>query len=349
MRPLVLLSVLLGACAPSDLPAEKSDVDADPPVEDSGAVDGGGDAGGDSTDATDGTDGTDATDGADGADATDGADGSDGGDTAEPPPDPIDLRDDGGGAWDVLEAAVTLSDGAELGYLMYQPETATFEGLVVLAHGFSRASDQMAGLAGRLASYGFVVITPDLLHSNAFDVDPEANADELNQLVADLGGPPTLWAGHSNGAIVALLGAADADDPRGLLGLDPVESFGGDSSGVAGGLSGVWTGALLGESGFCNAYNSGAAAYAAADDALLWRVTEADHCDFEDPSDSLCTFSCGGSNDRFTDSEINDSIGGLAVAWALGAGLGDASVDEWWTEPGYWNAELRAAGAISAT
>jgi len=105
--------------------------------------------------------------------------------------------------------------------------------LAVIAHGFQLPPGQYAGYAGRLASFGYVAVTPDyptpLLapdhRGNALDlvgvVDWAVSAPQLAGLV-DVRRVAML--GHSLGGKAALLAALLDDRVAVVVGLDPVDS-----------------------------------------------------------------------------------------------------------------------------
>jgi hypothetical protein len=104
---------------------------------------------------------------------------------------------------------------------------------------------------------------------------------------------------------------------------------------------------VVGEPGDCNADGNGIPVTQAAPDHGLVRVTEADHCDFEDPTEPGCTMFCEGPNDRFTDEEIRATIRAMSTAYLLWTSGVDARGSQYWT-PGQaaWD-DLLAAGRIS--
>ncbi len=336
-----LLLASTAGCRPSKTPEE----DRGRVISDDGGGSDGGD-GGSGTDSgtTDGGDGM-VDGGGDGTDGTDGTDG--GGDTGAPDPD-VDYR--GSGPWgDVIatEGSYDTDTDCALDYTVYEPNGTIPAGVVFLAHGFVRSQAQMEGWATQLSSWGLIVVTPNLCHSSAFDVNPEENAADMIELAGHLGYTGVVWVGHSAGGLAALLAGAADPSASAVLGLDPVEAFGADSSSVGASLT-VPAAFFLGESSACNASNSGRVPYEAAPDHVGWRVTEADHCDFESPTDGLCTFACTGTNEDFSDSDIQETLGGLMTSWAmLSLGL-DPGAASWWQSGGTWNDSLQASGAISA-
>ena len=79
-----------------------------------------------------------------------------------------------------------------------------------------------------------------------------------------------------------------------------------------------------------------------------WRVAEAGHCDFENPTDRVCDLACGQSNPTFDDTELQETIRRMLTAGVLGV-LGDNVVfDAWWVRGGEFNDEMTAIGALQA-
>ena len=77
------------------------------------------------------------------------------------------------------------------------------------------------------------------------------------------------------------------------------------------------------------------------------RTVDADHCDFEGPTDGLCTAFCANGSAGFSDEEIQDAIRGLFTSAAMGsAGLDSYTTDQWWTTGGLFFEELNNAGSI---
>jgi pimeloyl-ACP methyl ester carboxylesterase len=166
---------------------------------------------------------------------------------------------------------------------------------VILAHGFTRSRDSMAGHAAAFARSGVWAVAPDL----PFLMDSRDNARALRDLIVALrrgaAGRPLdrfVLVGFSAGGLAALL-AADAAGVVGYVGLDPFDRPGGVGLEAASRLKiPVWL--LRGPSARCNAYAIAEPWVEALPNLVLDRVhTEASHCDFEDPTDRLCEFVCG--------------------------------------------------------
>lgn len=169
---------------------------------------------------------------------------------------------------------------------------------VILAHGFTRSRATFAGHATMLANAGYWAIVPDL----PFLLDSRDNAVALRDLVRQLqqgaAGAPInrfVLVGFSAGGLSALL-AADAPGVAGYVGLDPFDRPNDIGLEAARKLA-VPAFLLRGPSAACNAYSI-AEPWVKALPHLVQdhQFAAASHCDFESPTDGLCTFVCGDTN-----------------------------------------------------
>jgi pimeloyl-ACP methyl ester carboxylesterase len=207
----------------------------------------------------------------------------------------------------------------------FVPEDRSGTMLVVLAHGFARNKEQMAGWAEHIASWGLPVVTPDLC--GVLAVDHEQNALDLAAVAAHYGQGRVAYAGHSAGGLAALLAAANEMDTVAVLGLDLTDAFDLGLAAAPGVVAPV--GALTGEPEFCNAWGNGLLAVDAAPSATSLHLVGADHCDFENPSDVLCDLAC--ANGTVADDVVIDLVAGLGTAWLLGASGETPEALAWWT------------------
>jgi Alpha/beta hydrolase family len=169
---------------------------------------------------------------------------------------------------------------------------------VILAHGFTRTRATFAGHAAMLARAGYWAIVPDL----PFLLDSRDNAVALRELIRQLqqgaAGVPLdrfVLVGFSAGGLSALL-AADAPGVVGYVGLDPFDRPNGVGLAAARKLA-VPAFLLRGPSAACNAYSI-AEPWVKALPHLVkdQQFATASHCDFESPTDGLCTFVCGDTD-----------------------------------------------------
>lgn len=256
---------------------------------------------------------------------------------------PVDYRRTGPHGVHAGSASLIGATGCALEVGTWGPTDAPEAPVVVLAHGFSRTPAQVAGWAEHLAGWGLRVLTPALCHASLFDTDHVGNGADLAAVAAWAGGG-VVYAGHSAGGLAGLLAAAGDPSARGVIGLDLTDAEGlGEAA--AGELAATFY-ALAGEPSDCNSQGNGAAAYRAAALARGLRVSEADHCDFEDATDWLCTTFCSGTNRRFDDAAVQDTIRGLLTSAAVeAAGLAPAA-DAWWQSGGAFHDALVAEGAV---
>jgi len=168
---------------------------------------------------------------------------------------------------------------------------------VILAHGFTRDRRTFAGHAATLARAGYWAIVPDL----PFLLDSRDNAvalrDLVRQLQQDAAGQRLdrfVLVGFSAGGLSALL-AADAPGIVAYVGLDPFDRPGGVGLAAAHRLS-IPAFLLRGPSAACNAYSIAEPWVKALPHLVEDRqLATASHCDFESPTDGLCTFVCGAT------------------------------------------------------
>lgn len=184
------------------------------------------------------------------------------------------------------------------------PAAGTLRGAAVLSHGFTRSRRTLAGHAQALADAGVLALTPDL----PCTFDFRCNARALTALVGLLraGGPfgvpvdRVMLVGFSAGGLSSLL-AADTPGVVGFVGLDAFDrTLSGETErlGLAAARQ-LRTEAVLlrAPPSRCNA-DAAAAPWATAL-PVLWRdalITGASHCDFESPTDWMCSLACGDAD-----------------------------------------------------
>jgi len=276
----------------------------------------------------------------------DTADFSDTGDDAGScPAAAVDYRLAGPYTVSTSEVSHTVGGGSVMTATVYEPEAGSTAARVILAHGFARGPTQMVGWANHIASWGLQTVVPALLHASAWDADHSANGRDLIALNAAMGGGAVLYAGHSAGGLAAVLAGAEDRDAIAVVGLDLTDSEG-IGLGAAPAMDLPIYG-IVGEPSSCNSSGNGIEVYRAAPLSLALQVTEADHCDFEDETDWLCTSFCAGENVRFSDASIQSTIAGLATSALLdAAGLID-DLSPWWHEGGVFYDALTSEEAIS--
>ncbi len=190
----------------------------------------------------------------------------------------------------VETGVVDSATGCALHYRLYRPTTARTEDLVVLGHGFLRSQERMADLAQALAEEGIPTVTLDFCNARFWDGRHFRNGLDMIRVADALDAKRVVYAGFSAGGLAALV--AGRSDPRtlGVVALDLVDA-GRLGEGMAAGLDRPLIG-LVGDPSPCNAENNGLAVFSATDRAAVERVTGAEHCDFESPTDWLCRLVC---------------------------------------------------------
>ena len=106
-------------------------------------------------------------------------------------------------------------------------------------------------------------------------------------------------------------------------------------------------GALMGISSSCNADQNGTTMVGAATHAIRFAVTDADHCDFESPTDFLCTGFCSNSSSTRSDAEIQDVIKTLSTAWLRWHTALEPAASRWWDASDDVLTDYLTTGALS--
>ena len=250
----------------------------------------------------------------------------------------------------ILFGDTSISENVSIQYTLFKPLNAPEAPHIILAHGFLDDQSSMTGFANHYASWGIKVVTMDLLHSSLISNDPFQDAEDLIGLSNQIGGEgAVIYVGYSAGGMRSIIAAAEDSSVLAVLGLDLVDASYSDDFLALENVSNisvpVW--GLLGEPSSCNSYGNGLDVYNNAENGNAVRITEADHCDFESPADVFCTILCSGSNDYFSEDEINSIILNLSTSFLLWqAGL-DSSGGSLWTPGNEYYDDLIYSGAIS--
>ena len=235
--------------------------------------------------------------------------------------------------------AITTSDSSQMDYSLYYPVNHESEAVVLLVHGFSRDRGVMAGFAEHFASWGFKTITMNLLHSSLVDNNPTLDALDINILVDQIGqGLPVVYLGHSSGGMRSVLAASQNSNAIAVLGLDLVDALypGMDNqyyalSAVSNMMIPVW--GMFGESSACNANSNGINVFQDAVQGNAVIITEADHCDFELPTNFFCSLLCGQENYIFSEDDIEGVVLNLSTSFILSVvNFSELNIQLW--EPG---------------
>ncbi len=236
--------------------------------------------------------------------------------------------------------SASVTNCAAMNYSVYSPDGVDNPTTVVIGHGFARGSGVMTGWAEHLSSWGVEVLLPTLCHYNVFSgVDHEMNGQNMKELAYQHGASQVIYAGHSAGGLAAIIAASQDSSAIGLLGLDTTDTE--DIPGVPDGIGQGYVSdiscpsfSLAGEPSSCNADNNGVDLFKSMADYKILKVSSADHCDFENPTDSICELSCENSTAIFGDDEIRSVIITLGTAAVIS--LAEISEDGsyLWTDAG---------------
>ena len=258
------------------------------------------------------------------------------------------------GPYDVesTSGVITLSQNLSTQYTLFDPIDAPAAANLILTHGFSRDMSVMSDFAQHYASWGIRVSTMNLLHSSIFDNDPILDAIDLNILSEHISlDEGVIYVGQSAGAMRSIVAAAQDSNAIAVFGLDLVDVSSSEWGDIylafdyASNLNfPIW--GLMGEPSGCNSYGNGLSVYEEAEYGNAVIVSEADHCDFESPTNVLCTIFCEESNNLYSDEDIHDVILSLSTAFFLWqSGLNNQSHSIWYPGNNYYDS-LNSSGAI---
>ncbi len=242
------------------------------------------------------------------------------------------------GPFAVSATSETASASCEMELERFTPVDVANPPLVILSHGFARDRKYMVEMGEHFASWGFDVAVPTLCKLKLTSTDHPQNGQDLVTLADTLGGSP-IYVGYSAGGLASVLAAQQDPSAVGFVGLDPVDS---EDLGLAAAGTTPQR-ALFAEAGSCNASNNGVAWFQAGE-AL--RVNEANHCDFEGPTDALCTVVCASGSES-PDPLRREVVWALSAAAVLGLSGDAAALEQGWTPGGSDYERFSQAGRIS--
>ena len=246
----------------------------------------------------------------------------------------------------------TTSDSSQMDYSIYYPVNHESEVIVLLVHGFSREQSVMAGFAEHFASWGIKTITMNLLHSSIVDNDPILDALDINILADQIGQSlPVVYVGHSSGGMRSVLAASQNSNAIAVLGLELVDALypGMDNqyyalSAVSNMMIPVW--GMFGESSACNASSNGVNVFQDAFQGNAVIITEADHCDFELPTNFFCSLLCGQENYIFSEDDIEGVVLNLSTSFILSiVNFSELNIQLWQPGNNYYDS-LLTVGAL---
>ena len=218
-------------------------------------------------------------------------------------------------------------------YAVYTPSNIDNPPVAILAHGFARGSETMVGWAEHLSSWGVEVLLPTLCHYNILlGVDHEMNGLNLVELGQYHGSSEVVYAGHSAGGLASIIAASLDNNNLGILGLDTTDTEG--TPGVPDFIGQQYAEDVTspaffvrGEPSTCNSSGNGLDLFEMMQTSYKIKVDEADHCDFEYPTNFGCEISCENSDAITSDEEIRSVIITLGTSAILS--LTGISDDGW--------------------
>lgn len=228
--------------------------------------------------------------------------------------------------------------GASIPTVVVYPATGGPYPVVGMFHGLAGNGGQHSTLAQTLASYGLVVIRPDMpCGLGGCDHDSNAtiisallewavaqSADGASMLSGKIDGERRGLVGHSFGALNSHLAASRDATIDSVVLLDPNDDTGLPGLGAAPGVTAPTAQLLAQVPGSCNgAWNETAITPMLPTPKLQLTVSGSGHCD---PADShvVCEFACGSG-----DAATNRIFRRYAVAWTVCNLRGDSAMGEW--------------------
>lgn len=214
-------------------------------------------------------------------------------------------------------------------FTVYSPNIEN-PSIVILGHGFARGPGTMTGWADHLASWGVKVLLPTLCHYNILaGVDHEKNGLNMVELGQAYGANEVIYAGHSAGGLAAIIAGSLDNNNLGILGLDATDTDG--IPGVPNFIGQQYAAnvtstafSVRGEPSSCNSEGNGLDLFEMMPNSYKVKVDEADHCDFEYPTNFGCEINCENSQASVSDEEIRS----LIVTFGTSAILSLAGISE---------------------
>ncbi len=166
-------------------------------------------------------------------------------------------------------------------------------------------------------------------------VDHELNGQNMVELGNYHGADKVVYAGHSAGGLAAIIAASLDSSNLGVLGLDTTDTEG--VFGVADFIGQQYAGnvtstafSIRGEPNTCNSNGNGLDLFEMMNNTYKVKVDEADHCDFEYPTNFGCQFNCENSNTSVSDETIRAEIVTLGTSAILSlTGLSSVGWSYW--------------------
>lgn len=231
---------------------------------------------------------------------------------------------------EITTSVITLPNGDETQYRIFLPNNLIDAPHVILAHGFVGSQDFLFELSKHFSSWGLKVATIDLINSNLLNNNPLKDAEDLVYLSNEVfGGGEVIYAGYSSGGLRALISTSLDSNSIAYLGLDIVNSEGLAEYYIQNNLIPFY--GLVGEPSVCNSQGNSVDVFSLASNSQLLRITEADHCDFQNPASSLCALLCQIDNMDFSSDQINIVLKNLSTSFLVWQANLDADGLNFWT------------------
>lgn len=201
---------------------------------------------------------------------------------------------------------------------------------IILSHGFARGSGNMMDWGSHFSSYGFDVYVVDLCHASFFDANHPQNGEDLVEFSNSMNIAAPIFMGHSAGGLASVIAGSIHPDTLGVFGLDATNDGSSSGNSYAPSITAMSL-ELVGIPSDCNSQNNGVDLFKSIADSQIIRVTDADHCDFESPTDGLCTTFCSNNAASISDVDIQNHIKALSTAGLLWMTGLNASAKDLWT------------------
>ena len=184
---------------------------------------------------------------------------------------------------------------------VYEPEIQPPIGVAVVAHGWTRSRERHREAGRALAHAGVLVVIPDLPNMMDLWGNGSAIVDLVGRLESGtLGLSPIrrssiVLLGTSAGGLATVWAASKLPGIGGWVGLDPTDRTG--TGMYAASKLGAPAIVLLGDRSACNLFGSGSTLADSVPRLVRTkRIEGASHCDFEGPTNRVCTMMCGASS-----------------------------------------------------
>lgn len=255
--------------------------------------------------------------------------------------------------WD---AGSVSTAGASIPRRVLYPDGGGPYPVVGVIHGASRTGAQHIELARTLASWGFVVVLPNM-PCGLTGCNHDANANQITALlewavaqsadgtsrIAGLVDPERRGLiGHSWGALASHLTAARDATIDSVVLLDPNDdgTVGRDATSA---ITAPELQLLAEVPGTCNSqWIEASITPMLPDPNLQLTVDRSGHCDAEEPGDAICPFACGAG-----DPATSTMFRRYAVAWTVCNLQGDARMATWLSTAGL-AADTAVTGVVSS-